>query len=55
MADSPSSDAANRQIVREYYAPLMLGTIFATFLFGVNLNQFVSYLNYRRNDRWLTQ
>ena len=54
MADT-SSDAANKLLVRDYYAPVMLGTLLATFLFGINLNQFVSYLNYRRNDKWLTQ
>ena len=54
MADG-SSDASNNLIVREYYAPVLLGTVFATFLFGVNLNQFVSYLNVRQSDRWPAQ
>lgn len=51
MADGSS----NAVLVREYYAPVMLGTILATFLFGVNTSQSVTYLNYRRNDPWLTQ
>ncbi|KAH9840186.1 uncharacterized protein C8Q71DRAFT_893313 [Rhodofomes roseus] len=54
MVDS-SGVAADELLVREYYAPVFLGTMFSTFLYGVNLNQFVSYLGYRGYDAWLTQ
>lgn len=55
MVEGPLGDVDTNLVARMYYAPVLFGHILATFLFGVNCNQFVCYLSYRRNDSWLTQ
>ncbi|KZT67162.1 hypothetical protein DAEQUDRAFT_729399 [Daedalea quercina L-15889] len=47
------SSEAPEKLVRDFYAPVLLGAVFSTFLFGINVSQFVKYATYgRQNPAW---
>ncbi|KAH9830819.1 uncharacterized protein C8Q71DRAFT_323390 [Rhodofomes roseus] len=37
-------------LVRNLFAPVLLGTVFSTFLYGVNISQFVRFITYGRQQ-----
>lgn len=55
MADDGLSKAEQEQIVFKYFGPIILGDMFGVLLYGVNLSQFVSYMNSFKSDAWTTR
>ena len=55
MAGDGLSKEEQEQTVLNYFGPVILGTVFGILLYGVNLSQFVSYLNSCKSDAWTTR